>query len=493
MQTNIIKAISEALASGYQVDPGAYELLLKIHKKIDIVELILKASQIKHLNDNKQNVITKLDIEKVLPSDFKETESAYVEIKHIVPENLETDYKIIKDSTDKIFPIGGLKGFQSLFRSRFEKLMKIVRERPDSYQIKPISTLKKEPSNSSQKIAGLVMNKKIRRTHVELTIDDTSGKIKTIALDGMVRKNATEICLDQLAVLDLQFTKRGLAIVKGIYSPDIPERLPNKSKKEVYVAFTSDIHVGSNTFLFDAFERFILWLNGKSGDDSIIRKLKYLVIGGDIVDGVGIYPNQEKELKEVDIYEQYKIFIELIEKIPKYIRIFIIPGNHDPVRQALPQPVIPQKYAHKLYQLENVVMLGNPVYLNLHGVNILVCHGRSLDDIVAKTPGLTFSKPTTPMKILLKARHVAPIYGGTTSIAPEQEDHLVIEEVPDIFHTGHVHTIDVDTYRGTLLINSGTWQGQTSYQMNMGLTPTPGIVPIINLMNLEVTIKNFLI
>jgi DNA polymerase II small subunit len=141
--------------------------------------------------------------------------------------------------------------------------------------------------------------------------------------------------------------------------------------------------------------------------------------------------------------------------------------------------------------MENVKMLGNPAYLNLHGVNLLVYHGRSLDDIVAMIPGLSFTKPTLAMKILLKARHLAPIYGGRTPIAPEKEDHLVIEDLPDIFHAGHVHTVDVNTYRNTLLINSGTWQGQTCYQLNMGLNPTPGIVPIVNLATLEVTLRNF--
>jgi DNA polymerase II small subunit len=141
--------------------------------------------------------------------------------------------------------------------------------------------------------------------------------------------------------------------------------------------------------------------------------------------------------------------------------------------------------------MDNIKMLGNPTYLNLHGVNVLVYHGRSLDDVVAMTPGLTFSNPTLAMRILLKARHLAPIYGGRTPIAPEKEDHLVIEKVPDILHAGHTHTVDVATYRNTLLINSGTWQGQTCYQLNMGLNPTPGIVPIINLATLEITFRNF--
>jgi DNA polymerase II small subunit len=68
---------------------------------------------------------------------------------------------------------------------------------------------------------------------------------------------------------------------------------------------------------------------------------------------------------------------------------------------------------------------------------------------------------------------------------------LVIDTVPDVFHAGHVHVIGSSEYRGTLLVNSGTWQGQTSFQMNMGLEPTPGILPIVDLSSLEVINRNF--
>jgi DNA polymerase II small subunit len=69
---------------------------------------------------------------------------------------------------------------------------------------------------------------------------------------------------------------------------------------------------------------------------------------------------------------------------------------------------------------------------------------------------------------------------------------LVIEDVPDIFHAGHVHTVGIDHYKSTLIINSGTWQAQTGYQANLGISPRPGLVPIVNLATLEVTLREFL-
>jgi DNA polymerase II small subunit len=129
-------------------------------------------------------------------------------------------------------------------------------------------------------------------------------------------------------------------------------------------------------------------------------------------------------------------------------------------------------------------MVGNPSLIKLDGVKLLMFHGQSLDDIIATTPGLSYSRPADAMKILLKARHLCPTYGERTPIAPEEEDMLVISEVPDIFHAGHVHIIDVGRYRNTLVVISGAWQSQTRYQQTMGIMPTQ-VYYTINLSTLQ--------
>ena len=75
------------------------------------------------------------------------------------------------------------------------------------------------------------------------------------------------------------------------------------------------------------------------------------------------------------------------------------------------------------------------------------------------------------MEVLLKARHLAPTYGKRTALSPEVRDMLVIDPVPDVFHAGHVHTLDVGSYRGTLVVNSGTFQGSDSVPGEHGSGP----------------------
>jgi DNA polymerase II small subunit len=104
---------------------------------------------------------------------------------------------------------------------------------------------------------------------------------------------------------------------------------------------------------------------------------------------------------------------------------------------------------------------------------------------------MDFSSPERAMRLLLQGRHLAPIYGQRTAIAPEKQDFLVIDRVPDVFHAGHVHVMKYESYRGTLLVNSGAWQRQTSYQRKLGLKPTPGIIPVVNLQTSNILTIDF--
>jgi DNA polymerase II small subunit len=245
------------------------------------------------------------------------------------------------------------------------------------------------------------------------------------------------------------------------------------------------LHVGSKYFMEREFMRFVSWL---SSEDEVAKKVKFLCIAGDIIDGVGIFPNQDKEVNEFDSKKQFLYALSLLCQIPRSIEVFIIPGNHDMGRRALPQGALS---AFVDINPDNFHMLGNPSLIQLNGVKLLMFHGQSLDDIIATIPGLSYSNPIDAMKILLKARHLSPLYGYRTPIAPEKEDMLVISDVPDIFHVGHVHVIGVERYRNTLLVNSGAWQSQTKYQQTMGIIPTPGIAVFVDLLTLRPFQKDF--
>ena len=105
------------------------------------------------------------------------------------------------------------------------------------------------------------------------------------------------------------------------------------------------------------------------------RKVKFLCIAGDVIDGIGIFPNQDKELNEFDSKKQFLYAMNLLYQIPKSIEVFIIPGNHDMGRRALPQISLSSFVDTSR---DNFHMLGNPSLLELNGVKLLMFHGQSL-------------------------------------------------------------------------------------------------------------------
>ncbi len=126
-----------------------------------------------------------------------------------------------------------------------------------------------------------------------------------------------------------------------LYRPDIRiDNAPFKSEQPGKAVFISDTHVGSDTFLEPAWNRFADWLADSD--------YSYLLIAGDLVDGIGIYPGQDAELHIKNIYEQYDAFGAMMQDLPSRMKIIISPGNHDVVRGAEPQPVLPEQFTQNV-------------------------------------------------------------------------------------------------------------------------------------------------
>ena len=471
MKKELSFALNYALNKGFQIHPDAFKILENVDvRKLEkiIKEIVREKTRQKLFQINQDDLET------------------YLGIKD--DPTIQSEIKVLSDPTDKITSGEGVKGYNALFSSRFNKLKRIVSDRPESRMLKSIASVKTTKSEDDMYVCGLVTERNAERNITKLILEDPSGSFEGIIFDNELQKTAGTLLTDQFVMARISLGKNSGLIIKDIIQPDIPDQATNKSETEAYAVFLSDLHIGSKYFMEDEFSEFVSWL---SSPDPVARKIRFVLIGGDIVDGVGIYPNQDKELVCQTIEEQLKKVEGLIGKIPKNMKVIIMPGNHDPGRRALPQPAIPEKYNSSLWEMENVVMVGNPAMVSLNGVKVMMFHGQSIDDIVKTTPGLSYDKPTNVMKHLLRARHLSPIYGSQTPIAPEMEDLLVIDDVPDIFHVGHVHKAQLDTYKGILLVNSGSWQKQTPFQASVGMTPNPGIALMVNLKTFKVFHQNY--
>jgi len=412
-----------------------------------------------------------------------------VEESEFRPQGEPAEMEILSDPTGQISPSDADVGFKKLFQDRYWRLLGVARQRPDSKNIASVKSTK-ESKVTKVRIAGLLSSRNSRPQGVELVVEDTTGSARVQCNDDLSTA-AMKFPLDSFVIAEVSTGKGGQLYASSVTLPDVPSRRPVTSSHRGYAVLLSDLHIGSKMFLHEDFQRFIMWLNGKLGDLDIVSRIRYVIIAGDVIDGIGVYPGQEYQLVERNLKKQYAMAGEIIGRIPKHIKIIIAPGNHDPVRQALPQPSVPVDLSEPLHKLENVTSVGNPSYVKLDGVTFLVYHGRSLDDVIATIPDLSYSRPAAAMQVLLKSRHLAPMYGKRTALSPEARDMLVIDPVPDVFHAGHVHAIDVLDYRGTLVINSGTFQAQTPFQANMGLEPTCSIVPVVDLSSLDLIKRSF--
>ncbi|WP_405306227.1 DNA-directed DNA polymerase II small subunit [Methanobrevibacter sp.] len=397
--------------------------------------------------------------------------------------NVEYDFKIIQDTSKKSYTSGELENLISYFKSRYDKLANILSRRPELRNYTKIADI----DDGRDSLSLILMVREIRSSkngHKIVEFEDDTGNISILFSNknDELFAEAEKLVRDEVVgVIANKSDDAGFAFGQQIINPGVLS-IPEK-EMDFGIVFLSDVHIGSLTFLEDAFQRFIDWINCEAGDEEqrrVAEDVKYLIIGGDIVDGIGVYPNQDKELAIKDITEQYNEAARFLGNIRSDIKIIIAPGNHDASRVAEPQPAVPEEYAKALYELDNVEFISNPGVVSLDGINVLIYHGRSFDDLVMAIKSFEYEKSDEIMIELLQKRHLAPIYGERTPLASELEDYLVIDEVPDVFHTGHIHINSYKKYKGVHLINSGTFQTQTEFQKIYNINPTPAEVPILH-------------
>ena len=383
-------------------------------------------------------------------------------------------------------PVGDVDGFIDYFNSRFKQLETILKNRLDVRDAMPLSQALKLPVKTKFKTIGMVAGKSSRSNRMFLDLEDPESSVTVMVSGEEALKKGLELLDDQVICVDGLKYRDDLLIANDIIWPDVPMHETGRAEEPVCAVFVGDLHVGSKYFREDLYDKFVRWMNmelGPPASRDLASKVKYLVITGDLVDGIGIYPEQLDELTITTQEAQYEEAARLLSQLPQHVEVFVIPGNHDAVRRSLPQPPIPEKYAPALYRNPRVHSLPNPCTLNLHGVKVLLFHGKALDDVLSSTPGHDFHSPVNGLELLVRCRHIAPIYGQSTPIAPEKVDRLVMDAIPDVVAVGHIHIYETKKYHNISLICSGSFQDQTPFQRRMKLEPTPGVIAVYNLMN----------
>ncbi len=382
------------------------------------------------------------------------------------------------------------RDFLPYFLDRYERLSALIKKRLKCVQIRAVRSGQEGEDTS---VAGIISSiAKTAKGNLRVELEDPTGRLPVIL------PSHEELVPDEVIGVTGFVSSGGLFIANKVTYPDVP--LPASTTQAsltagedgggeratpIYAVFISDLHVGSTTFLHDAWASFMSWLKGNASSMNIA----YLVVAGDMVDGIGVYPGQEKDLELTDIEAQYRTASSCFEALPDRVHLVVAPGNHDAVRTAEPQPPLPE-WVRKLFP-EHTCFTSNPAYIRIGGRQVLIYHGQSYDDFVNAVSRLSYAKPADVMIEMLRRRHLAPIYGNGVSIVPHGADYGVIDPVPDIMQCGHAHTVGLAKHRQVLLINSGTWQAQTPYQKKRDITPVAGCATVVELTTLKVKVLDF--
>lgn len=394
-----------------------------------------------------------------------------------------------------------VQDFVSLFNKRFDALAKIIKTHGEIESLTSIRRLKDLPKEQRKKVAiiGIIYNIRTSKNgHLIVEVEDKTGRINILINKDKpdIFSEGKQLVLDDTigVVGAVDEEKAEIMFANTIVFPDVPHMEFKKAPFPVKAAFTSDLHYGAKMFMTEAFEDFIAWINSQPD-------IKYLFLVGDLVEGVGIYPGQEKDLAILDIEEQYKGLTNLLKKIRNDIHIIACGGNHDAMRIAEPQPVFYEKYSSSLYSLDNFTAVSSPSVVTIAktedfpGFDILLYHGYSFpyyfDGVEFLRQAGGINRIDLVMEFLLKRRHLAPTHTSTQYVPDGRDDFLVIKKVPDFFVSGHIHKVVNRNYKNVTMLNCSAWFGETDYMIKRGIIADPAKVLLANLQTREVTQMDF--
>lgn len=397
--------------------------------------------------------------------------------------------------------------FVTHYNRRFDQLSSMLKNRTELEGAVSLSRLEHHTDREKAAIIGMVLEKaETKNGHLIFTLEDRTGTMKVLVgkNNEVLYKEAQDVMLDEVIGVVGTLGEEILFAESFLY-PDVPLHKPlKKSPYDHHAVFISDIHFGSKMFKKEEFSRFIRWINGEVGSEEqkkAARRVKYLFIAGDVVDGVGIFPSQEQDVAIKDIYLQYDQAYQYISKVRKDLCIIICPGNHDPMRIAEPQPMHYKDYAKKLYELENVVFVSSPstmmidVSEEFEGIEVLLYHGFSIPFYADQVPSIRkaggMKRVDLVLEYYLRRRHFAPTHASTQFIPDTDYDHLVIGKVPDILATGHIHRYTAVQYRNVTCLNCSCWLSLTDYQIKLGIESQPCRAILVDLATRKVQVLKF--
>lgn len=486
---------------------------MKIPPNIPVLNLPLIEKYLEPLDSSIQSVngnnavkigkSTKLSIEKTDRAVKEETNKSLVQSDEL---QIEQDFTqtvphpssqvtVKLDIPEKASAKPDFSAFRQLFQNRFEQLSSIFMENFDDSDAILDSEMREEeiPKDKSGILIGMVQDTRVLHTNkfvIQLE-DPKSGIITNCVMvqDSPSFPEYRDIIRDTVigisGILPKNFRGGDITAFWGrdIIRPGFSPTQFNPIKNPHKLLFIADLHFGSKYFSRSVFAKLIKFLTLQDLDPiykNITKEIKTIIIVGDLVDGVGRFSDQKEQISSYSLQAQYQGLAKALMEIPSHIQILIIPGEHDATQAALPQPAIDRQISQALLTIPNLTSHGNPLRLSLEKMKLLIFHGQGNYELFQKSFQKPNAKPTLAIKHLLEYRHLYPEYGSYNPLAPFKRDYLVIDEVPDVIVSGHLHHAYFEEYKGIKIITCGTFQRDNQKKTQLEGKASLGIIPILD-------------
>ena len=164
MRQDILQALEYAFKKGFQVHPEAVEMLQEVEmERLD-------------------RIIKDIVREKTVDGDYHIDRDDLVKYLGLDEDEPMQDHcEILFDCTPKITTPQGVMGYGSLFYSRFQKMKRIMQDRPEFGKVRSIASLKASAKGDEELyVCGLVTEKRVDERASQLTLEDPyrlSGRI----------------------------------------------------------------------------------------------------------------------------------------------------------------------------------------------------------------------------------------------------------------------------------------------------------------------------
>ncbi|MCM8786111.1 MAG: hypothetical protein NC899_07770 [Candidatus Omnitrophica bacterium] len=304
-----------------------------------------------------------------------------------------------------------VEDYVQFFNSRYEKIKKILSTRFELINLLSINKISEKTTTFS--IIGMVKEKNENEKYI--LIEDNTGEL-IVYFDENSFKKYKDIVEDEIIGL-LCKKENNIIKIKNIIFPDISlKREINKIKDDVFCFFISDLHMDNKIFNKKAYENFLQWIK------EFKNKLYIFIIG--------------------DVSSKKEDILDFFSCLPSNIFKVYQKGEIDPN-----------------FDIGDL-NITNPSMLKVEdNITIFLYHGNILTEYLK----IWNTQPEILLLNLLKKRNMNPIFKFNKKIY--EEDVFLLDTVPDIIVTGHLHTPGMVNYKGTTIISNGSFITQPIFWM----------------------------